>query len=343
MYDRLIRADMLESNRITDELHHDSHRWLFVALVLRADDFGNLEADPRQLARWAASFSQIDTPEAMLQAMQALADADLARRYEVDGRPYLHLPRFQNQRSYTCRQVPPSPWCDPEAATGRLRGADRSQVRVTRRSPERIAADLAAERARDAAHQATKSVEGKGSTKPESAPDLPQGCANVAPAQPPACAQAVHNSDPMTDQLHTPEPAPTLPQGCDTVAPTLTAGEVQVQRKDKREAHTTASQQESAGRASRLPTGWTIPADWAAWAITFAAEQTRPVTANQVQLVADSFRDYWHAKAGRDAAKLDWLATWRKWFRTELLEGRLSRRPPDPPAAGPGDIIRRAT
>ena len=27
------------------------------------------------------------------------------------------------------------------------------------------------------------------------------------------------------------------------------------------------------------------------------------------------FRDYWHAKAGRDAVKVDWAATWRKWCR----------------------------
>src|SRR5262245_59801672 len=28
------------------------------------------------------------------------------------------------------------------------------------------------------------------------------------------------------------------------------------------------------------------------------------------------FIDYWHAKAGRDGTKLDWLATWRNWCRT---------------------------
>lgn len=28
-----------------------------------------------------------------------------------------------------------------------------------------------------------------------------------------------------------------------------------------------------------------------------------------------NFRDYWTAKAGKDAAKLDWQATWRQWVR----------------------------
>lgn len=30
---------------------------------------------------------------------------------------------------------------------------------------------------------------------------------------------------------------------------------------------------------------------------------------------ADHFRDYWHAKPGRDGTKLDWPATWRNWIR----------------------------
>jgi hypothetical protein len=29
----------------------------------------------------------------------------------------------------------------------------------------------------------------------------------------------------------------------------------------------------------------------------------------------DAFRDYWTAKPGRDACKLDWDATWRNWVR----------------------------
>lgn len=33
--------------------------------------------------------------------------------------------------------------------------------------------------------------------------------------------------------------------------------------------------------------------------------------------VADSFADYWRAKAGSGAVKLDWFATWRNWVRRE--------------------------
>jgi len=32
------------------------------------------------------------------------------------------------------------------------------------------------------------------------------------------------------------------------------------------------------------------------------------------------FRDYWIAKAGKDASKLDWLATWRMWVRNQKIQ-----------------------
>jgi hypothetical protein len=33
--------------------------------------------------------------------------------------------------------------------------------------------------------------------------------------------------------------------------------------------------------------------------------------------VADSFRDFWIAKAGTGGVKLDWQATWRNWIRSQ--------------------------
>jgi hypothetical protein len=50
------------------------------------------------------------------------------------------------------------------------------------------------------------------------------------------------------------------------------------------------------------------------------SEETRSLMADQcpsVDLRAehDKFIDYWTAKAGRDATKLDWDATWRNWIR----------------------------
>ena len=70
-------------------------------------------------------------------------------------------------------------------------------------------------------------------------------------------------------------------------------------------------------RGSRLPCEWTLPADWMTWTrTTFPA-----VTAQRVELEAERFRDFWVAKTGQGATKLDWQATWRNWCRTAFASG----------------------
>ncbi|AVS91413.1 hypothetical protein C8246_05895 [Paracidovorax avenae] len=84
--------------------------------------------------------------------------------------------------------------------------------------------------------------------------------------------------------------------------------------------------------ASRLPADWTLPEDWAAW-----AEQERPdLGAEGVRREGDCFADYWHAKAGADARKADWLATWRNWVRRAgVAPGAMTRTAP----RGPGPDV----
>lgn len=49
-----------------------------------------------------------------------------------------------------------------------------------------------------------------------------------------------------------------------------------------------------------------------------------------------NFRDYWTAKAGKDAAKLDWQATWRQWVRKADRPGVSRFAKPAPTATVPG-------
>ena len=63
-------------------------------------------------------------------------------------------------------------------------------------------------------------------------------------------------------------------------------------------------------RGSRLPTDWSLPDDWKEW-----AEQERSDL--NINSVADSFKDFWIAKAGTGGVKLDWQATWRNWIRSQ--------------------------
>lgn len=65
-------------------------------------------------------------------------------------------------------------------------------------------------------------------------------------------------------------------------------------------------------RGTRLPTDWTLPTEWAEWAV--AERPGYPVIAESAK-----FRDYWVAKTGSAATKLDWAATWRNWVRNSTL------------------------
>jgi hypothetical protein len=67
-------------------------------------------------------------------------------------------------------------------------------------------------------------------------------------------------------------------------------------------------------RGSRLDAGWVLPKSWGDWALA----EFPTWTAETVRQEASKFADYWHAKAGKDASKLDWLATWRGWCRKAI-------------------------
>lgn len=77
----------------------------------------------------------------------------------------------------------------------------------------------------------------------------------------------------------------------------------------------------SSKRGSRLPEGWALPDDWRAW-----AETERPGL--DIDRTAADFRDYWHARAGPQGVKLDWLATWRLWVRRQADGDRTGGSPP---------------
>ena len=70
---------------------------------------------------------------------------------------------------------------------------------------------------------------------------------------------------------------------------------------------------------ARLPSNWSLPDDWKDWALATRQDWTP----HGVVRESITFRDYWLAKAGKDACKVDWLATWRTWIRRAEMEPRL--------------------
>jgi hypothetical protein len=76
-------------------------------------------------------------------------------------------------------------------------------------------------------------------------------------------------------------------------------------------------------RGSRLATDWRPDGE--------AVEFAQSLGLNPDGIAAQ-FRDYWHAKPGKEAVKLDWPATWRGWCRRE------AERRPTHAAAKPGKL-----
>lgn len=71
----------------------------------------------------------------------------------------------------------------------------------------------------------------------------------------------------------------------------------------------------ASSRGVRLQADFRVPQDWLDWAIA-----DRMWTPADTQAEAEIFCDFWHAKSGAGAAKLDWKKTWQVWVRN-------SRRP----------------
>jgi hypothetical protein len=87
---RLIRDDMLESERVLG-LPVEA-RWLYVSILLTADDLGCFEASAFRLAR--RSDIRRETVE---QLLMMLADQDLIRLYEASGKRFGFIPRFKQR------------------------------------------------------------------------------------------------------------------------------------------------------------------------------------------------------------------------------------------------------
>lgn len=86
-------------------------------------------------------------------------------------------------------------------------------------------------------------------------------------------------------------------------------------------------------RATRLSADWKLPVAWGRWALDQGHSDAT------VRLEADKFRDFWCSKAGKDAAKLDWEATWRNWIRNCGRNVGGSRGPPRPPSIA--DVLKQ--
>lgn len=65
-------------------------------------------------------------------------------------------------------------------------------------------------------------------------------------------------------------------------------------------------------RGTRLTKDWILPKDWGIWA------EGSGMSRADIIKESEKFRDYWIAKSGSHATKMDWEATWRNWVRKHM-------------------------
>ena len=139
---------------------------------------------------------------------------------------------------------------------------------------------------------------------PPENPNQKKAAAKMAAQVPDSCSWkavfigkcAVHMGMDVTPEVN---PSATLPQPL--------PNQYQEQEQDKEKAPSPSA---LSSKGSRLAKDWELPTEWKDWAQGDRADL-------DCQTTADTFRDYWVAKPGKDGVKLDWQATWRNWVRSQ--------------------------
>ena len=69
-------------------------------------------------------------------------------------------------------------------------------------------------------------------------------------------------------------------------------------------------------KGSRMDPDWVLPRTWGEWSLA----EFPHWTADVVRAEASKFKDHWLSESGTKARKVDWLATWRKWCRSDICQ-----------------------
>jgi hypothetical protein len=105
---RILRAELLDSEAWLS-LKDNADRAAWISCFLSVDTLGNMPAGTYRLIKLWRCYG-IETPEKIAKVLAELADVDLVRLYEIDGKPFLHIPRFGQSRRYLGHVWPLSPW-----------------------------------------------------------------------------------------------------------------------------------------------------------------------------------------------------------------------------------------
>jgi len=297
-------------------------RLCFIGLWTLADREGRLEDRPKRIKGELFPYESFDAEP----LLQELACYGFIERYEVDGARIIAIPKFADHQTPHIKEKASELPEKQGASTGLKRDADTQNNAVV--------------------PSYTEEIQDKSETSPGQAPDK-HGASTVQEPDKPRKGSCQHPLNPESLNLNpdslnpestgvppvvggaqvrtSPATAPPVdnfsePQGLATAGeaePEKSAAACEPERTaatakpDKPQQADRAKSASKTRRGTCLPDGWQLPKSWGEWALT-----ERPdLTEADVRREAAQFADYWHAKAGGDARKADWEATWRNWIR----------------------------
>lgn len=97
--------------------------------------------------------------------------------------------------------------------------------------------------------------------------------------------------------------------------------------------HPNRTQPQLSGETAAPRNGTRLARDWKPEAAELEYALGEGFSLAEIRRMGEDFRDFWAAKAGQDGCKLDWLATWRRWVRTQRDRGG-KRGPPSEKRVG---------
>lgn len=105
---RYLKPGIRDSDRI-ESLSDPNAEILYYRLLVSVDDFGRADARPLMIKSMCFPVRLRATADKCMQWMQCLESAGLIRLYEVDGKPYLQMEKWDNKPRADASKFPEPP------------------------------------------------------------------------------------------------------------------------------------------------------------------------------------------------------------------------------------------
>lgn len=183
---RTIKPEMLR-DVVTANLADREWR-LFVSMLLLADDYGNLHADPAQIRGevfWASDMTRAEVDA----AIAGVERAGLIRRYVVRGQVYAAIRGWSKHQKVDHPSKPqcPAPTCNEATEYNSLQNTREDFASHSENTREILALDRIGEDRMDVAPSATPDLFGSGDpqqpAEPDAAMKLAMTCVDILRAQ----------------------------------------------------------------------------------------------------------------------------------------------------------------